>query len=58
MLLDEWMYEPAAPGEAEGVVASSLVAARLVAKTVQPILLEDLKAMNEARPAPAAAPAP
>lgn len=58
VLLDEWMYEPAAPGEAEGVVASSLVAARLVAKTVQPILLEDLKAMNEARPAPAAAPAP
>ena len=59
VLLDEWMYEPPAPGEAEGVVASSLMAARLIAKTVQPILLEDLKAMNAtAKPAPAPAPAP
>ncbi|MDO9465868.1 MAG: sugar ABC transporter substrate-binding protein [Thiobacillus sp.] len=52
VLLDEWMFEPPAPGEAEGVAASSLVAARLIAKTVQPILLEDLRAMNI--PAPAA----
>ncbi len=51
VLLDEWMYEPPAPGEAEGVVASSLVAARLIAKTVQPILLEDLRAVNAAKPA-------
>ena len=55
VLLDEWMYEPPAPGEAEGVVASSLVAARLIAKQVQPILLEDLKTMNTA---PAGKPAP
>lgn len=48
VLLDEWLYEPPAPGEAEGVVGSSLAAARLIAKTVQPILLEDLKAMNAA----------
>jgi len=51
VLLDEWMFEPPAPGEAEGVAASSLVAARLIAKTVQPILLEDLRAMNAAAPA-------
>ncbi|MES2682211.1 MAG: sugar ABC transporter substrate-binding protein [Pseudomonadota bacterium] len=48
VLLDEWLYEPPAPGEAEGVVGSSLAAARLIAKTVQPILLEDLRAMNAA----------
>ena len=46
VLLDEWMYEPPAPGEAEGVVGSSLIAARLITSTVQPILLEDLRAMN------------
>jgi len=57
VLLDEWFYEPPAPGEAEGVVASSLVAARLIAKTVQPILLDDLKALGPA-PAPAPATAP
>ena len=51
VLLDEWMFEPPAPGEAEGVVGSSLAAARLIAKTVQPILLEDLKAMNAAEAA-------
>lgn len=56
VLLDEWMFEPPAPGEAEGVVASSLAAARLIAKTVQPILLEDLRAMNAAVPAAAEAP--
>lgn len=44
VLLDEWMYEPPMPGEAEGTVGSSLAAARLIAKTVQPILLEDLRA--------------
>ncbi len=56
VLLDEWMFEPPAPGEAEGVAASSLVAARLIAKTVQPILLEDLRAMNAtAAAAPGAA---
>lgn len=51
VLLDEWMFEPPMPGEAEGTVGSSLVAARLIAKTVQPILLEDLKAMKAAAPA-------
>lgn len=53
VLLDEWLFEPPMPGEAEGVVGSSLAAARLIARTVQPILLEDLRAMNA--PAPAAA---
>jgi len=48
VLLDEWLYEPPAPGEAEGVVGSSMAAARLIAKTVQPILLEDLRAMQTA----------
>jgi multiple sugar transport system substrate-binding protein len=43
VLLEEWMFEPPAPGEAEGVVASSLLAARAVAKAAQPILLEDLR---------------
>ena len=56
VLLDEWMFEPAAPGEAEGVVGSSLAAARRIAQTVQPILLEDLRAMNAAAAAAAEAP--
>lgn len=49
VLLEEWMFEPAAPGEAEGVVASSLVAARAIAKAVQPILQADLPRMNESQ---------
>lgn len=53
VMLDEWMYEPAAPGEAEGVVGSSLAAARLIGKTVQPILAEDLRAMAAAEAAKA-----
>ncbi len=53
VLLDEWLYEPAAPGEAEGVLGSSLAAARRIASSVQPILLEDLRATNAA---PVAAP--
>lgn len=51
VLLDEWLYEPQAPGEAEGVVGSSIVAARRIAQTVQPILLEDLRAMAAAQTA-------
>jgi len=42
-LLEEWMFEPPTPGEAEGVIASSLLAARAIAKAAQPILLEDLR---------------
>ena len=52
VLLDEWMFEPPAPGEGEGVVGSSLIAARLITRTVQPILLEDLRAMNAAAAQP------
>lgn len=52
-LLEEWMFEPAKPGEAEGVVGSSLAAARAIAQAVQPILVEDLKA-SQSVAAPAA----
>ncbi len=57
VLLDEWLYEPPAPGEAEGVMGSSLAAARLIAQTVQPILVEDLRAIAAAKAAATEAPA-
>lgn len=55
VLLEEWFYEPALPGESDMDGADTLVVTRQIRDAVQPLLVDDLKREQAVRQARAAA---